>query len=74
MEHVTLYPKKIPPLDEMNISEFSSFLREEISKEKMLLLDFSYISTDINNWWENENQSDDFFYLRLSLSIFSSNS
>ena len=52
---------------EMTIREFSTFLRHEMSTEKMLTLDFSYIAPIIDNWWKNEDQSKSISILKAKL-------
>lgn len=51
----------------MSMSEFANFLRKEISQEKMLTFDFSYIAPMIDNWWKNEDQSKNIAILKAKL-------
>lgn len=54
-------------LNDMNESDYSFFLRNEMAKEKMLKLDFSYMQSLIDHWWDHENQAESIFILKTRL-------
>ncbi len=55
------------PEIEISAQNFAAFLREEISKEKMVTLDFYYISDKIDAWWLSSDSNEKFYKLKAKL-------
>ncbi|MEM1243404.1 MAG: hypothetical protein AAGG80_01140, partial [Pseudomonadota bacterium] len=52
---------------QMDVNEFAYFLMNEIEKEKLLILDFRYISAEIEAWWSSENKELPVFMLKAKI-------
>jgi hypothetical protein len=54
-------------VSKMEKRQFSNLLREEMSKEELVLLDFSYISKFIDHWWMEQNKAEAVYILKSRL-------
>jgi hypothetical protein len=54
-------------LEQMNNKEKVNFFRTDIAKEQLIVLDFEYISDDVENFWIDNKERTDFRRMKIEL-------
>lgn len=56
---------KIADISKLNVTERGQLIRNEINKEYLLTLDFSYLTKLVESWWKKTEKSYQFHILKI---------